>query len=296
MPYPSARPNNGMQFTSDRHHDTYPFIDPATKSDHTGHYVLVTGASKGVGRATAVAFAKAGTAGIAIGARSDFGNLEEEMLSAAKAAGKKAPKIIKLKLDVTDYANVEKAAEEIEKEFGKLDILINNAGYLGDWLPILKTDPKGWWRNYEINIGGVYNVSKAFLPLVLKGKQKTIVNVTSAGAHGLAPGASGYQSSKFALLRFTEFLMVDYADQGLLAFAVHPCGTRTELGENMPEEMHFVFTDTPQIASDTMVFLTSKKRDWLAGRYVDCCWDMEEFLSKEKEIVEGDKLKMRMVF
>lgn len=296
MPYPSVNPDNGMAFVKTRHNDTYPFIDPATKSDHTEHYVLVTGASKGVGRATALAFAKSGAAGIAIGARSDFGTLEQEMLDAAKSAGKKAPKILKLSLDVADYASVEKAAKETEKEFGQLDVLINNAGYLGDWLPIGETDPKGWWRNYEINIGGVYNVSRAFLPLLLKGKQKTIVNVTSAGAHGLTEGASGYQSSKFALLRFTEFLNVDYSDQGLVAYAVHPCGAATELGLNMPESMHFVFTDTPEIASDTMVFLTSKKRNWLAGRYIDCCWDMDDFLSKEKEIVEGDKLKMRTKF
>ncbi|KAF8853615.1 NAD(P)-binding protein [Acephala macrosclerotiorum] len=269
MPYPPARPNNGITFLPEHR--------------------------KELG-ATAIAFAKSGAAGIAIGARSDFGTLEQEMLSAAKTAGKKAPKILKLSLDVADYASVEKAAKETEKEFGQLDILINNAGYLGDWVAIGETDPKGWWRNYETNVGGVYNVSRGFLPLVLKGEQKTIVNVASAGAHGLAPGASGYQSSKFALLRFTEFLNVDYSDQGLVAYAVHPCGAPTELGLNMPEHMHFVFTDTPQIASDAMVFLTSQKRDWLAGRYIDCCWDMEEFLSKEKEIVEGDKLKMRMVF
>jgi NAD(P)-dependent dehydrogenase (short-subunit alcohol dehydrogenase family) len=66
-----------------------------------------------------------------------------------------------------------------------------------------------------------------------------VVNVTSAGAHGLTKGASGYQGSKNAMLRFTEFLMVDYADEGLLAFTVHPCGTRTELGLNMPESMFF---------------------------------------------------------
>lgn len=54
--------------------------------------------------------------------------------------------------------------------------------------------------------------------------------------------------------------------------------------------------DTPQVAADVMVFLTRERRDWLAGRYVDCTWDMEEFLAKEDEIVKGDKLKMRMVF
>lgn len=57
-----------------------------------------------------------------------------------------------------------------------------------------------------------------------------------------------------------------------------------------------MFTDTLEIAADTMCFLTAEKRDWLAGRYVSCPWDMPEFLSKEKEIVEGDKLKMRMTW
>lgn len=200
--------------------------------------MLVTGASKGVGRATAIAYASAGAAGIAIGARSNLNTLEGELISAAKAAGKSTPRILKLKLDVADYANVEEAARETEKKFGKLDVLINNAGYLGDYKPILETDAKGWWKNYEINLGGVYNVSKAFLPLILKSELKTIVNLASIGALILSPGGSGYQSSKFALLRFTEFLNVEHADEGLLAYAVHPCGTRSELALNMPEHMH----------------------------------------------------------
>jgi hypothetical protein len=54
-------------------------------------------------------------------------------------------------------------------------------------------------------------------------------------------------------------------------------------------------TDKPEIAADTIVFLTSEKRDWLAGRYISCTWDMPELLSRQDEIVKGDKLKMRMV-
>jgi hypothetical protein len=57
-----------------------------------------------------------------------------------------------------------------------------------------------------------------------------------------------------------------------------------------------VFTDTLELGADTMCFLTAEKRDWLAGRYVNCPWDMPEFLSREEEIVEGDKLKMRMTW
>lgn len=221
------------------HTDTYPAIDPATKSNHTGHYILITGASKGVGRATALSFAKAGAAGIALAARSSFGDLSSEILSAAKSANKPPPKVLELQMDVISYASVEVAAKTIEKEFGKLDILINNAGFLGPFEEIVDSDIDKWWMNYEVNLRGVYWVSKAVLPLMLKGGEKTIVNVTSAGAHGVGTGASGYAGSKFALLRFTEFLVVEHGEEGMLAYNVHPCGSATELGLGMPERMHF---------------------------------------------------------
>jgi len=294
--YPPVPLESGKNFTKLIHADTYPFIDPATNSNHTGHYVFITGASKGVGRATALAFAKAGAAGIALGARSDFGTLEDEIVSAAGGAGKKEPKVLKIKLDVMSYASVESAAEAIEKEFGKLDILINNAGYLSTFEPMGDTDPEDYWRNYEINLRGVYFVTRACLPLMLRGGEKTIVNVSSRGANTLSAGASGYQTTKFALLRFTEFLVVDYGEQGLLAFAVHPASSKTELAANVPENLHQFLTDTPEIASDTICFLAAKKRYWLAGRYIDCTWDMEELLNREKEIVDGDKFKMKMKF
>lgn len=192
-----------------------------------------------MGRATALSFAKAGAAGIAIAARSSFGGLSSELLSAAKAANKPAPKILEIQMDVMSYTSVEAAAKTIEKEFGKLDILINNAGFLGPFEEIADSDIDKWWMNYEVNLRGVYWVSKAMLPLMLKGGEKTIVNVTSAGAHAIGTGGSGYTGSKYALLRFTEFLMVEYGEEGLLAYSVHPCGTATELGLGMPERMHF---------------------------------------------------------
>jgi NAD(P)-dependent dehydrogenase (short-subunit alcohol dehydrogenase family) len=74
---------------------------------------------------------------------------------------------------------------------------------------------------------------------MLKGGEKTILNVTSAGAHSVGAGASGYCGSKFALLRFTEFLMAEHGEEGLLAYSVHPCGAATELALGMPEYMSF---------------------------------------------------------
>ena len=117
-------------------------------------------------------------------------------------------------------------------------MLVNNAGYLETWYPVVETDPKEWWKTYEVNVRGIYYVSRACLPLLLKGDSKTVVNVTSRGAHMTYNGASGYQVTKLAVVRFTEFLCRDYAGQGLVAYSVHPGGVFTELGSNMPKHTH----------------------------------------------------------
>lgn len=255
MPYPPVPVNNDMSLSSllqlaasDRltgrnfinitHTDTYPSIDPLTEYNHSNHYVFITGASKGLGRATAISFAKAGVAGIGMGARSGLDAVEKDIVSAAQAAGKEPPKLLKLKLDVTSWSDVEAAANATEKAFGRLDILINNAGYLSAFQLIDETDRDEYWKNYEVNVKGTYLMSKAFVPLLLKGGQKQIINLSSAGAHAIRQGASGYQTTKFAILRFSEHLMADYGDQGLLSYSVHPGGVPTEMGLTMPKELH----------------------------------------------------------
>ena len=160
---------------------------------------------------------------------------------------------------------------------------------------MIESDPKEWWTTWEINIKGVYLLSRAFIPLLLKGGSKTIVNVSSVGALFVMPGASAYQTTKFALLRFTEFLAKEYEAQGIVTFAVHPGGVQTELALNMPEAVHGFLTDTPELAGDTLSYLTQKPQSWLIGRFVSVNWDMPEFFARKEEVVQGDKLKMRLV-
>ena len=160
------------------------------------------------------------------------------MISAAQNAGHQPPQVLTITLDIQNRGSIEAAATEIDRAFGKLDIVVNNAGYLEKWLPIGETDPDDWWRTWDVNIRGLYEVTRLLLPLVLRSSEKTIVNISSRGALNLRDGASGYQGSKFALLRFTEFLCQDHAKDGLLAFNVHPGAVKTELASNMPEEMH----------------------------------------------------------
>lgn len=191
---------------------------------------------------------------------------------------------------------MEAAAKQVKEAFGGLDILMNNAGYLETFKPVADSDPEEWWKTYEINVKGPYLCSRSFLPILLntKGGLKTIVNTSSVGAHFIMPGASGYQSTKLALLRQSEFIQEEYKDQGILCYSIHPGGVQTDLSNAMPSNMHGLLIDQPQLAADTVVFLTKDRREWLGGRYISVTWDMEEFLRKKDDIVKGDLLKVRM--
>ncbi len=234
----------GVRFTPTIHTDTYPAISSLTKSDLTGKSVFISGASLGIGRATTLSYARAGAARIAIAARSNLDAVEQEMLAAAASANRNPPpQILAVSLDLLDHASVLAAAQKTEHAFGgRLDILVNNAGYMETGLPIAESDPDDYWRAWEINYRGLYWMTKAFLPLLLRPDDaaglKTIVNVSSLGALALRPGGSAYQTTKFAMLKFTEHVMVEYAAQGVLCFAVHPGGVMTQLAEKMPKETH----------------------------------------------------------
>lgn len=125
-----------------------------------------------------------------------------------------------------------------------------------------------------------------------------------------------YIFSNIALIIYHSscLLQVDHGHEGLLAYTIHPGGVATDMGLRMPSFTHALLTETPELAGDTIAFLTRERREWLAGRYISCecscaflmprkvdhsyspaVWDMEELLSQKEEIVSGDKLKVRMV-
>ena len=171
----------GLGLVSTIHNETYTFINP-----EKGHAfpinVLVTGASKGIGRATVKSFARAGATGIALLARSSLEDAAKEVLEAAKLAGRPEPKVLKLQADMSDPVGIDSAMKQVEKEFGMLDVVVNNASRLEAWHPFADTDVDDWWRSWEVNVKGTYIVTRAALPLVLKSKLKTIATISSAGA------------------------------------------------------------------------------------------------------------------
>ncbi|KAK4464468.1 putative 2-(R)-hydroxypropyl-CoM dehydrogenase [Cladorrhinum samala] len=305
MPPSKDQPNilrgpGDYEVTSTIHNDTYPEIDPR-KLDLTGKAVFVTGGSRGLGRSMAISLARAGASQIAVGARSDVSSLGQEILAAASDRAN-PPRFLGVKLDVTDAASVTSAAAQVEAEFGKLNVLINNAGILGKYGLIADSNPDEWWEVQEVNVRGPYLVTRAFLPLLLKtgaDEEKYIINVTSVGAHLTNPTLSAYQVAKNALLKFTTLTNAEYGPKGVTSFAIHPGNIPTDImggPSAIPPHHKHVFVETPELSGDSIAYLVSQKREWLGGRYINCTWDLPELLAKKNEIVAGDKLKTKFDF
>ena len=142
-PNPLAEPSGSDYYTRTVHNDTYPAISPLS-TNLSGHSIFICGASRGIGKAIALSYARAGASQIAIGARSSLSAVTKEVEAAARESKRASPKVLPLSLDVTSKESVGTAAEEIKKEFGKLDILINNAGILGDRMPVADADADVW--------------------------------------------------------------------------------------------------------------------------------------------------------
>ncbi|CAI7668932.1 unnamed protein product [Penicillium manginii] len=283
------------EVTTRLHNDTYPEIDPC-QLNLKGKSVFITGGSRGIGWSMALSFAKAGISKIAVGARSPLDGLEKAIAEACLNSAEFLP----VRLDVTDEASVAAAAAEVEQKFGKLNFLVNNAGILGKYGLIADSNPDEWWNVLNVNLRGPYLVTRAFLPLLLKAgeEEKYIVNVCSVGAHLTNPTLSSYQVAKNAVLKLTALTNAEYGPE-VITFAIHPGNIPTDImggPDAIPPHHKHVFVETPELSGDSVAFLVSEKREWLGGRYINCTWDLPELISKEAEIVRGDKLKTKFDF
>lgn len=209
MPYLAE---DGLKWTSVLHSDTYPAISSATAFNLTCRAVMITGAAKGVGRSTAISAARAGAFYIIVADLASFQDFEDAIQRAAQSNKKAGSRTLLLDLDITDREKVENSAKTVAAFCDVLDLLINNAGRFEEYVPFLDSDPNSYWRSWEVNLGGTFNVARYFLPLLLR-KQNglmTIINVSRIGALTVRKGASSYRTTKLALLRWTEFLNADY--------------------------------------------------------------------------------------
>lgn len=272
--------SHGFNYCSNRH-DTYPFISPLQTPNLKGRYVLVTGASRGIGRAIAISFARAGASGIVIMDRDPVEDVVHEVAKAAEEAGHQVPQIMSEAADVTSSEQVLAVGETVRKAFGgRLDAVVLNAGVLEPIVKIADQDPVKWWRSWEVFVLGSFLCLQAFIPL-LRGTQGglgTILAVNAQGSTLLRPGMSGMASAKFAQGKVLDFVNAEYGKQEdgttpLLAYWVHPGGVAHPERTDLPESVLKVQIDKPQLPADTITWLIKERRDWLAGRFLSCNWE-----------------------
>jgi NAD(P)-dependent dehydrogenase (short-subunit alcohol dehydrogenase family) len=209
------------------HHEPYPAIDP-TKADLSTKTVLLTGGGSGIGRAICHAFSKARVKNLIILDRNQKAlfDVRDELMNAYGGRTSFSTFVA----NVTDSTLLREIFENIHSTIGDIDILVNNAAYQPLRVTYTESDPDDWWRGFEINTRGSYNLTTAFLRYAKPGA--TLINLSSVLAHwsnteGYLVGQSSYSGSKIAITRAMEILQRERSD--IRVINVHPGLVATEM-------------------------------------------------------------------
>jgi 3-oxoacyl-[acyl-carrier protein] reductase len=198
--------------------------------DLEGRVAVVTGASQGIGRACALALAEAG-AQVALGSR----NLEkiDQVARQIEATGKKA---LPFRLDVADRDSIAEGIGKVLESWGKIEILVNNAGITRDNL-VLRMKSEDWEAVLKTNLDGAYHCIKAVMPGMVRQRYGRIINMTSVVALSGNPGQANYVASKAGLIGLTKAVAMEVASRNITVNAVAPGFIATAMTEKLPEEL-----------------------------------------------------------
>jgi 3-oxoacyl-[acyl-carrier protein] reductase len=198
---------------------------------------LVTGASRGIGQATALALARDGMA-VAVGYRSDEAGAEETVAKAV-SDGAQARAV---HLDVRDEASVAQAFTAIEQDLGPVRVLVNNAGFTKDGL-LIKYSNENWETTVDINLRGAFYCSRRALPAMLKARWGRIVNVASVAALRGNAGQAAYSAAKAGLVGMSRSLAREVGSRNITVNAVCPGFVETKMTEHTKDELKTLYTD-----------------------------------------------------
>jgi NAD(P)-dependent dehydrogenase (short-subunit alcohol dehydrogenase family) len=212
--------------------------------------VAITGGARGIGRATAAELVRRG-------ARVAIGDLDADLV--AKTAQELGAKVIGLPLDVTDRASFEAFLDETQRQFGALDVLVNNAGIMPVGLLPSESDASTR-RIIEINVHGVILGSKLALAYMLPRGRGHIVNIASQAGKTPFGGLATYCASKYAVVGFTASLADELRDTGIHASCVLPAVVRTELSQGLPTPRLLKPVEPEDVARAIASTLASPKR------------------------------------
>jgi len=185
-----------------------------------GKVVAITGASRGIGAAAARVFAAAG-AKVALLARS-----EREIDALAAEIG---PAALALRCDVADWASVQQAVATVVQRFGRLDVLVNNAGTIDPIARLADVEPAAWGRAVDVNLKGVFHGLRAAIPVMRAQGSGTIITVSSGAARAALEGWSSYCAGKAGALMLTQAAHLEEGPHGIRVLGLSPGTVATEM-------------------------------------------------------------------
>ena len=241
-----------------------------------GKTAVITGAARGIGRQIAISMAKEG-ANIAF---TDL-KMDENMESLEKELRELGVKAKGFASDASDYSQTQEIASEIHKEFGSIDVLVNNAGITRDTL-LMRMDEETWDLVIKVNLKSVFNFTKAVQMYMLKQKSGSIINMSSVvGVSGNA-GQANYSASKAGIIGFTKSVAKELGSRGIRSNAIAPGFIITDMTAKLSEEVREEWIKgipmrrggTPEDVANTCIFLASDLSSYVSGQVINVCGGM----------------------
>ena len=234
-----------------------------------GQVALVTGASRGIGRAIALRLAACGAtvAGVARTLEGLEATLKEIRDAGGTAEGFAA--------NVADSADVNRVVEAVEAKFGKIHVLVNNAGVTRDGL-FLRMDDAAWDEVIDTNLKGTFLFSRAVGAIMMRGRYGRIINITSVSGLKGNPGQANYSASKAGVIGFTRTIARELASRGITVNAVAPGFITTDMTEKLSEKIKTEVKEhipvrrlgAPEDIADLVCYLAGPGASYLTGQVI----------------------------
>jgi 3-oxoacyl-[acyl-carrier protein] reductase len=235
-----------------------------------GKVAVVTGASRGIGKAIALKLAEEGAKVVV-----NYNSSEEEAQKVVNAILEIGGEGIAVKGNIADYNQSQQLIEKTLEEFQRVDILVNNAGITRDNL-LLRMSEEDFDQVIDVNLKGYFNCTKAVIRPMLKNKKGKIINITSVIGITGNTGQSNYAAAKAGVIGFTKSLAKELGGKGINVNAVAPGFIQTDMTDKLPEEIKRKIGENiplktfgkPEDVAKLVVFLASSDSDYITGQII----------------------------